>query len=221
MEVVTKCAHCGAQIHFEQGVEILKCEYCDSLNVIESKPIDVQNPGITLDDITKKLGAVFRTRELKKPDLTFAANHVLSNNILGSNTQGGKLWITDREVFFKPHKFNIGDLSKRYVKISDIIGYEKGPLTQLTLKTKKGDMMLAVWKKDAIINAIEQKKRNLAAIGELNSDNTTSETSSATSLGSYNSKNNVNIKIPSGIKRYRWPIILLLIAMLIRCAGKW
>lgn len=135
MEIVTKCAHCGAQIHFNHGVEIIKCSYCDSLNVIDSKPVDVtsyQKNRIYLDDITKQLGAIFSTRELIKPETTFAANHVI-----GGNSQGGHLWITDKEVFFKPHRLNFGDLSKRYVKISDIIGYEKGLLTYLTIKTKK------------------------------------------------------------------------------------
>lgn len=185
MQIVTKCAHCGAQIFFEEGVEILKCQYCDSLNVIESKPLDVDsNKHIsdTLGEVTKQLGTIFRTRKLVKPELTFAANHRVSL----FNTQGGHLWITDREVFFKPHMFNVGDLSKRYVKINDIIGCEKGFLTKLTLKTKKGDMVFAVWRKDAIINAIEQKRRNLAALGELNSEFVSEEASNATNMAKFN-----------------------------------
>lgn len=152
METVIKCAHCGAQIRVQQGMEIVKCDYCDSLNVIETKRDEQQQ------------GTVHYTRELKEPELKFKANMDAG----GGNYQGGHLWITDQEIYFQPHKFNIGDLSKRYVKIQDIIGYDKGALTYLTIKTRKGNIELAVWKKDEIINAIEQKKRKLQASGAWN-----------------------------------------------------
>ena len=161
MEIVTKCAHCGAQIHFENGTEILKCEYCDSLNVIESKPIEKSkniNTGGVTDNNVGILDKEYNTRELTKPKLTFAANFFTG----GDNSQGGHLWITDYEVYFQPHKFNFGDLSKKYIKIKDIIGYEKGFLTMFTIKTLSKDMKLAVWKKQAIIDAIEEKRRKLA-----------------------------------------------------------
>ena len=146
MVITAKCAHCGAQIVFGETDEVTVCKYCDSVNAIP--------------DVIKKNsdGPVFEEPILREvlPELKFAANHEISS----SNAQGGHIWITKNELYFKPHMFNMGDLSKRYIRIQDICGYEKLRLTGLTIYTQKGYKMdLVVWKKDEIINALETRRR--------------------------------------------------------------
>ena len=147
MVITAKCAHCGAQIVFGETDEVTVCKYCDSVNAIP--------------DVIKKTSEENEVKEEPKlreimPEIKYAANHQVS----ASNSQGGHIWITKYELYFKPHKFNMGDLSKRYIRIQDICGYEKGLLTSLTIYTKKGYAMeLAVWKKDEIINALEARRR--------------------------------------------------------------
>ena len=39
MVVTTKCAHCGAQITFDEKEEVAICKYCESVNSIHKKTI--------------------------------------------------------------------------------------------------------------------------------------------------------------------------------------
>lgn len=76
-----------------------------------------------------------------------------------TNSQGGNIWITKHELYFKPHALNIGDLSKRYIRIQDIRGYKKGGFNILTIYTrKKYAFHLTVWDKDAIMEALEARR---------------------------------------------------------------
>jgi hypothetical protein len=147
MVITAKCAHCGAQIVFGEIDEVTICKYCDSVNAIP----DVIKKSSTEDGVRT-------SSELREvlPELKYAANHQISS----ANSQGGHIWITKHELYFKPHSMNIGDLSKRYIRIQDICGYKKGMLTELIIYTKKGyTMRLAVWKKDEIINALETRRK--------------------------------------------------------------
>lgn len=151
MVVTAKCAHCGAQIVFNETDEATICKYCDAVNAI---------PVIGLKaNTTESLSSIAKDEVVLRevlPKVKYAANHQVS----ATNSQGGHIWITDHELYFKPHSINIGDLSKRYIRIQDICGYEKGMLTYLTIYTKKGyAMKLAVWKKDEIIAALETKRQ--------------------------------------------------------------
>lgn len=140
MKILAKCANCGNTIIFEDIDQVVKCNNCDTVFAIPESNVHTTNEVVL--------------REVK-PEIKFPANHHLSQ----FNSQGGYIWITDYELFFKPHKLNFGDLAKRYIRIQDICGYEKGFLTSLTIKTKKGyNMRLAVWNKDEIINALETKR---------------------------------------------------------------
>lgn len=146
MVITAKCAHCGAQIVFGETDEVTVCKYCDSVNAIPDV-IKKNNDSLSFEEPI--------LREVL-PELKFAANHEISD----MNAQGGHIWITKNELYFKPHKLNVGDLAKRYIRIQDICGYEKGALTGLTIYTKKGyRMKLVVWKKDEIINALETRRR--------------------------------------------------------------
>ena len=83
------------------------------------------------------------------------------------NSQGGRAWISDNEIFFKPHAINIGNLSKKYMKISEIIKMEKvnamfGLSRELHITDKNGNLMeLVSWNRVGIIASIETRKRNL------------------------------------------------------------
>lgn len=146
MIITAKCAHCGAQIVFGETDEVTVCKYCDSVNAIPDV-IKKNNDSLSFEEPI--------LREVL-PELKFAANHEISD----MNAQGGHIWITKNELYFKPHKLNVGDLAKRYIRIQDICGYEKGALTGLTIYTKKGyRMKLVVWKKDEIINALETRRK--------------------------------------------------------------
>lgn len=90
-------------------------------------------------------------------DLSFKVNYQE-----GFNSLGGTLYIHDCVAVFRPHSFNIGDPTDRVIQICDISGYKKGLLTTLHIYLKNGkDIKLAVWKKDAIINALETRRQAL------------------------------------------------------------
>ena len=151
MVVTAKCAHCGAQIVFNETDEATICKYCDAVNAIPVFGLKANTAAPSKRTVQDEVVL----REVL-PQAKFAANHHISAN----NSQGGHIWITDHELYFKPHKVNFGDLSKRYIRIQDICGYEKGVLTDLTIHTKKGyAMKLAVWDKDAIISMLETKRQ--------------------------------------------------------------
>lgn len=147
MEVVnvnSNCPNCGAPVDYDQESQAFICKYCSSVIAVIPKNVDNLEVG-------KAELPVLRVVE---PELTYKANHQI-----GSNSQGGHLWITNDEVVFKPHSLNFGPLGKRYIRIQDVIGYKKGFLTQMSIFTKSGyEMELVVWKKDEIINEIEARR---------------------------------------------------------------
>ena len=87
-------------------------------------------------------------------ELSFTANY-----IKGLNALGGILYIRDEVAVFKAHKFNFGDSSEKVIPISEICGYKKGLLTFMNIYLNNEETIkLAVWKKDAIINALEERR---------------------------------------------------------------
>lgn len=87
--------------------------------------------------------------------LSFSANY-----FEGINALGGTLYIYSDKAVFKPHALNLGDPTDRIIPIRDISGYKKGLLSILHIYLHNGkDIKLAVWKKDAIINALEIRRR--------------------------------------------------------------
>lgn len=75
---------------------------------------------------------------------------------------GGKLIITSELLIFKAHKFNLGDLSDKYFSIKNVVGYKKGFFTFFKIYFSDGNIVtLNVWKKQEIINAIEERKKHL------------------------------------------------------------
>ena len=92
-------------------------------------------------------------------ELSFDANFVAGSTVLGSNAQGGKLIISDETFVFMPHSFNFGDRRDKEFQIKDICGYKKGFLTNFHIYLNNGlDLEFKVWKKDAIINALEERR---------------------------------------------------------------
>lgn len=76
----------------------------------------------------------------------------------GCNGLGGRLLITNEFIIFKAHKLNFGDVSDRYFYIKDIIGYKKGPFKFLYIYFANRKVVLSVWKKQEIINALEVRR---------------------------------------------------------------
>ena len=166
MKVSTlNCSNCGANLTYNLGDPIAYCQYCDSVNVFDF----TQNVGVQ-DDANSISTDALKPR-IMLPKEKFATNYFES----GNNAQGGHLWIADTEIFFKPHAINIGDLSKKYMKIEDIVSMVKtnemlGISKILTIKDKNGNSMkLVSWNRDKIISVIEKKKQgklSLLSVGE-------------------------------------------------------
>lgn len=90
-------------------------------------------------------------------DLSFKVNYYE-----GINALGGTLYIYDNVAVFRPHSFNLGSPVDRVIQIRDILSYKKGLLTILYIYLNNGKYVkLATWKKDAIINALEIRKKVL------------------------------------------------------------
>ena len=86
----------------------------------------------------------------------FMANYFLSPGV----SQGGRLLISKNEIFFRPHMLNIGDLSNKYLKINEIISFEK-PAFPLFLKIHTKDnriMFLSTWSRNKIIESIRRRQ---------------------------------------------------------------
>lgn len=154
------CANCGANLKYTIGAPVAFCQFCDSVNVLENVQIKIAATN-SID------GPPSFYEELKPrimmPQEKFAANYWES----AGNAQGGHLWVSNTEIFFKPHAINIGDLSKKFMKISDIVRMEKvnkmlGISRELHISDKIGNSMeLVSWNRDGIISAIESRKNNL------------------------------------------------------------
>lgn len=92
--------------------------------------------------------------QLQFEELSFKTNYYD-----GWNAKGGTLYIREYTAVFKAHMYNIGDLSEKVIPISEICGYKKGIFTFLTIFLIKGKKIkLAVWKKDAVIKALEERR---------------------------------------------------------------
>lgn len=143
----TSCPNCGAPVEIDNDSQAFVCKYCSSVvATVSSDSTHTDSDEPTLP-ILRKI----------EPELKYRANHQVS----ASNNQGGHIWITKDEVVFKPHGLNFGPMGKRYIRIQDVIGYEKGPLTYMSIFTKSGyEMVIVVWKKDEIINEIEKRRVN-------------------------------------------------------------
>jgi hypothetical protein len=169
------CANCGANLDYNIGSPVAFCQYCNSVNVLDSiqvkidntNPVAVSNSNFPVNTYNSLETPPTFYEELKPrillPQEKFVANYLERSG----NAQGGRLWITDTEIFFKPHSINFGDLSKKYMKISEIATMEKtnellGLYRILTIRHKKGRAMTLVsWNRNGIISAIENRQMNL------------------------------------------------------------
>ena len=157
---VLNCANCGANLKYTIGDPVAFCQYCDSVNVLDITQIKIDSTG-SID------GPPSFFEELKPrlmlPEEKFMANYY-ENSV---NAQGGRLWVANTEIFFKPHIFNIGDLSNKFMKINDIESMVKtnemfGISKILTITDKNGNFMkLVSWNRDGIILEIEKRRNNL------------------------------------------------------------
>ncbi len=153
------CANCGANLKYTMGMPVAFCPYCKSINVLDN----VQVPfGMTNSKDAQSYYEELKPRVLL-PQEKFTANYKES----AFNAQGGNLWIANTEIFFKPDTANYGNLSNKFMKISDIVSMNKtnekfGLSRILTIKDKNRNLMkLVSWNRDEIISGIKKRKRNL------------------------------------------------------------
>lgn len=161
------CANCGSNLKYSSGSPVTICEFCDSVNILENVKIKIEQPlGSSIDSPPNFI------EELKPrvmlPELIFRAKFRQSYFV----AMLGKLLITNTEIFFKPSKFNWGDLSNKYMKIANItnmISKNLGLATQLTINDNKGNEMILVSSRleftniniKDLIDEIEKRKKNL------------------------------------------------------------
>lgn len=100
-------------------------------------------------------------------NISFKVNYAEGRTNIGGfnmpNYQGGKLIVTDTQFIFNPHFFNIGNSNPRYYNIEDILGFDKGFLTELTIfLTDDRCVKLTTWSKDKIIRLLTERKKLLS-----------------------------------------------------------
>lgn len=158
---VIKCAHCGASLKLEQGEQIVLCKYCDNINVLD----DVIDPNIP--------NSLIKVGYKIIPDGKFGVCYMVSD-ILGIP---GELYITPREVCFKP-MMNVldkvsgyisgmrsEDLNIKYLKLSDIIGYSVSSLKVLQkffeIHTNRGTVTFQIVKgsQELVRLSLEQNRQ--------------------------------------------------------------
>jgi hypothetical protein len=154
------CANCGANLKYNIGEPVAFCQYCNSVNVLDIIKINIETQ--------KSFEGPPSFYEELKPRIMLPQEKYIANYFESAgNSQGGQLWVSNTEIFFKPHAINFGDLSKKYMKIADIISMIKtnelfGLSRILTVKDKNGNIMkLVSWNRDGIISEIEKRKNNL------------------------------------------------------------
>ena len=141
-----KCPSCGRMIS-SNAVQCPKCRY---VNIGQSSNYGGgENNGVYNQPYSQSPSAV------PNQTLSFLANYYMND----TTSQGGKLYIEDEFVVFKPHAINIGDKSDKYIPIKDVRGYNRGFFTILYILLNNGiRIKLAVWKKKEIIDAIEERR---------------------------------------------------------------
>lgn len=145
---VLKCKACGAFLEYKVGAPVSICGYCDVVNIIS-------------EDVLKPLGDPSRSTLEAVGDMMVIEEKFMANYyILPGISQGGRLLISKNEIFFRPHKLNIGDLSDKYFKINEITSIEK-PFFPMFLKIhSKGrkSMFISTWSRNKIIESINKRK---------------------------------------------------------------
>ena len=145
---VLKCKACGAFLEYKVGAPVSICGYCDVVNIISEdvlKPISNSNASIQ-----EVVGDAMMIEE------KYMANYFLSTGL----SQGGRLLISKNEIFFRPHKLNIGELSDKYFKIVEIESFEKSafPLFLKILTKDNRVMFLSTWSRNKIIESIRRRQ---------------------------------------------------------------
>tara|TARA_E500000331_G_C17196798_1_gene687467 strand:- start:468 stop:953 length:486 start_codon:yes stop_codon:yes gene_type:complete len=158
---VLNCANCGGDLNYKFDSPVAVCQYCDSVNVFDNFNIKI-DPSNLVDGSPEFIEDL--QPRIMLPEEKFIANYVEST----FNNQGGKLWVSNKEIFFKPHIINFGDLSKKFMKIQDIVTMEMkwtifNPASfNLLITDKSGNCMdIISWNRKGIITAIEKRKKNL------------------------------------------------------------
>lgn len=145
---VLKCKACGGFLEYKVGAPVCICGYCDIVNIISE---DILKPISTTSETTQEAVGEAMVIEEK-----YLANYFIALGV----SQGGKLLISKNEIFFRPHKINIGNLSDKYLKINEIASFGK-PLFPMLLQihAKNGKIMtLSTWSRNKIIQSITRRK---------------------------------------------------------------
>lgn len=157
------CANCGANLKYTVGSPVTVCQFCDSVNILENVEIKIEN---------SKSEAPSYFEELKPRLMLPEEKYFISNWENNGHIQDGNIWISNTEIFFKPYKITFGDLSTKFMKISDIISMVItnellfGLCKILTITDKNGKVMrlqssLKPSRRDLIITKIKERKENL------------------------------------------------------------
>lgn len=101
-----------------------------------------------------------QAQQPRNPKMSEAENspvNYIANYFTGPISHGGKIYIGEEEIFFKTTYMPIP--VRRVMALKDITGYKKGFLSTMVIYGAGVSWRLAVWKKNAIINDIEQRRQ--------------------------------------------------------------
>lgn len=156
------CANCGANLNYIVGSPVSICQFCNSVILIDNLKIKIEQPFNSSIDGPPRYIDESKT-SVMRPISKYMANH-FDYPYITFYSKGGHLWISENEIFFKPHQINLGDLSKKLMKLEDIVEFKKELFPMfLTIIDKKGfKMRLSIWNRNKVINEIEKLKLNLA-----------------------------------------------------------
>lgn len=126
--------------------DLFKCKHCQNLALLHWPSAAGASPPTTTRLVEKK---------------KWAANMLRPGDSV--NWQGGELLLTDQELAFVPHGFNMGPLERAVLPLAAITSHQldTGLLSdELTLLDREGLRWgLRVWKGRDVLAAIEEARR--------------------------------------------------------------
>lgn len=144
-KVKLECGSCGATSMAPSGRSLWKCQYCDTVTIIDAVEIDQHS------DLRENIAR--RTRKIQsiisKP----------ANNNTGSISDGGRIHVTENEIVFVPHVFNLDSSYRLVFPLNDIRDIWKksyfGLIRYLFIETnERKQYKFVVWNQDAIIQSV-------------------------------------------------------------------
>jgi len=148
-KIKLECGSCGAPILFSGRQSLMKCEYCGTVTIVDG--LDAAST----DELKENLAQ--RTRKIETI-LKKAANYLYEGV-----SDGGWLHVTNQELVFLPHIFNLNSGYRLVFPIKDMRDIRKheawlGLSKQLIVQMKDlKQAAFVTWGRDAIIECVQRQ----------------------------------------------------------------